>query len=322
MGVRQNRNVGRQQVDYGVGARNEQIAITFRPIAIELAKAQARINRNALQVDTRNFFYFRRRRAGRLCSCILGNESTPSSTCMVCFGTGYVGGYDKYGTATEVLDVTTPGLILTNVHADYNADTRPTFFRLDDDARVGTIQAAIPLRTGSGYVDVLQAYDNASVIPGAVVEIQCRPRGTATWLPLSTPLVENILAQKTCDVLDVIVYMKRKSTRSDSPAFSHFFLRYGLTSRPSAVVLGDIPKHNETVTVKEFGFEEELGELSVFVDNRIVTYKRDDILYHIDKKKFWALTTVQPNISMGLCLNSDLTARYVQPYEIATRIPL
>lgn len=322
MGVRQNRNVARQQVDYGIGARNEQLALTSRPIALELAKAQARINRNALQVDTRSFYYFRRKRAGRICSCMLGNESTPHSTCLICFGTGYVGGYDKFGTATEVVDVTSPDLVMTNVHATYETGTRPTFFALDDDSRVGTIQARVPLRVGSGYVDVLQAFDNAAVVPGSVVEVSCRPHGTETWLPLSTAVVENILAQRSCSVLDVLVYMKRKSTRTESPLFSHFYLRYGLLSKPQAVVFADIPKHSETITVKEFGFDEEFGSLSMFVDNRITTYRRDDIFYHLDKKKWWALTETQPNISMGVCLNSDLTARYMQPYEIENRIPL
>jgi hypothetical protein len=193
---------------------------------------------------------------------------------------------------------------------------------LDDDARVGTITAQVPLRRGSGYVDTLQAFHNASIVPGAVVDVMCRPHGTQTWLPLSTAVVESVLAQKSCDILDVVVYMKRKSTRSESPKFSHFYLRYGLLSRKDSIILGDIPKHSESITVREFGFEEEFGSLTMFVDNRVTTYKRDDIFYHIDKNKFWSLEETQPNISMGLCLNSDLTLRYMQPYEIANKIPL
>ena len=322
MGVRQNRNVSRQQIDYGIGARNEQLAITSRPIAIQLAKAQARINRNAIKCDTRSFFYFRRRTAGRLCSCVLGNESTPASECQICFNTGYVGGYDKYGTATEVVDVTTPGLILTNVHANYESGSRPTFFALDSDARVGTVQATLPLRRGSGYVDVAQVYENASTITGAQIDVMCRPHGSNMWLPWSTPVIESILGTRSCDELDVIVYMKRKSIRSDSPLLSHVYLRYGLLSKQNAIVLADIPKHSETVSAKEFGFDEEFGSLTMFVDNTIVTFSSDDFFYHLDKKKFWKLTEVQPNISMGICLNSDLTARYMQSYEIATRIPV
>ena len=322
MGIRQHRHVARQQVDYGIGARNEQLAITSRPIALELAKAQARMNRNALQCDTRSFYYFRRRRGGRICSCMLGNESTPASTCLICFNTGYVGGYDKYGTATEILDVTTPGLILTNVHADYDANTRPVFFKLDDDAHIGTIQATIPLRRGSGYVDVLQGYDTASTIPGAIVDVMCRPKGSNTWLQLKTEVVENILAQASCDELEIIVYMKRKSRRTESPLFSHLYIRYGLLKRESSIILADIPKHSETTTATEFGFNEEFGELTMFVDNTITTYSNNDFFYHIDKKKFWHLVDVSPNISMGICLESDLTARYIQDYEIATRIPL
>lgn len=322
MGVRQNRNVTRQQIDYGIGARNEQLAHTSRPIALALAKAQARINHNALQCDTRKFYYFRRRRAGRLCSCVLGNESTPSSKCQICYNTGYVGGYDKYGTATEVLDVTTPGLVLMNVHANYESGTRPVFFALDDGARLGTVQATLPLRRNAGYVDIAQVYSNAVMVPGSTVDVLCRPHGSNTWLQFTTSVLEGILQTQSCDELDVIIYIKRKSFRSESPLVSHVYLRYGLFSRQKSLVLADIPKHSETVTGTEYGFNEEFGSLSMFVDNTIVTYSIDDFFYHLDKKKFWHIQEVQPNISMDICLNTDITARFMQNYEIATLIPL
>jgi hypothetical protein len=76
------------------------------------------------------------------------------------------------------------------------------------------------------------------------------------------------------------------------------------------------------VTGTEFGFNEEFGSLSMFVDNTIVTYSIDDFFYHLDKKKFWHIQEVQPNISMNICLNTDITARFMQNYEIATLIPM
>lgn len=327
MGLRQQRqnrhaNTFRDSSADRVYARNDQLAITSRTIGMNLAKQQARMNRNALLVDTRNFYYFRRRSSGRLCSCVLGDESTPNSTCLVCYNTGFVGGYDKYGTCTEVIDVTHPSIVLTNVHPNYEEATRPVHFRLDDDAKLGTIQATIPLRTNSNsYVDALQVYSNAAVLEDrGVIDTMCREHGSNTWLQFNTANVWNILHTSSATAIDVIVYMKRKSLKSVSPALSHIVVRYGLMPEAKSIVHADIPRNTESITLQEYGFEEQFGTLSMFMDNTIQTFSIDDFFYYIDKAKFWKITEVQPFYSMGMHISFDLTARHLQPFEIATQM--
>ena len=330
MGVRQyrqNRQVNNFR-DSGdkVYARNDQLAITSRPIGQYLAKQQAKMNRNALQVDVRSFYYFRRRTSGRLCSCMLGDENTPHSTCLICFNTGYTGGYDKYGTATEVVDTTHPSLILTNVHANYEDATRPVFFKLDEDAKVGTVQATINIRkSNNNYVDVLQVYSNVATLgadSGAVVDTLCREHGTNTWLPFTFDNMQAIFNTASAAQVDLVVYMKRKSTRAPSPVLSHIYIRYGLLPQDQCIINADIPRNTESITMLEYGFEEQFGSITLFTDNTIQTYSIDDYVFYLNKKKFWKLTEVQPFYSMGMHVSFDLTARYMQQFEMATQVPV
>lgn len=323
---RQDRNVHLFQ-DNGnrVQARNEQLAITSRPIAMHLAQQQARINRNALQCDTRSFYYFRRRTSGRLCSCMLGDENSPNGTCLICFNTGFVGGYDKYGTQTEIVDSTHPSLVLTNVHGNYDSGTRTTFLVLDDDAKVGMVQATIDIRkTNNNYVDQLLTYDNASALRGdGTIDYLCREHGTNTWLQWNTTNVQTILNTPSATKLEVCIYLRRRSLNvPTSPVFSHVYVRYGLLPQKQAVINADIPRSTETITMQEYGFDEQIGTIQMFVDNTVTTYTIDDFFYYVEKQKFWKLSEVQPLFTMGIYTSSDLTARYMQKYEIATQVPV
>lgn len=328
MGIRQfrrDRNVNQfQDKSDRVYARNDQLSLTSRDIGMHLAKQQAKMNRNALEVDTRMFYYFRRRSSGRMCSCMLGDENTPHSTCQICFNTGFVGGYDKYGTCTEIIDVTHPALVLTNTHAAYEDNTRPVFFKLDKDARIGTIQATISIRkTNHNYIDVLQVYSNASSLEGSgIVDVMCKEHGTNTWLQFNTSTISNILANPSADSIDILVYMKRKSLNAPSPVLSHIYVRYGLLPRARSILHADIPRNTETITMQEYGFEEQFGTITMFMDNTVQTYTIDDFFYYLDKKKFWKITESQPLYTMGMHLNFDITARYMQQFEIQTSTPI
>ena len=102
---------------------------------------------NAVLTDRRYFLYYRRRRTGRRCSCFL-TETSPENQCPICVGTGIVGGFDKFGTITEILDYTTPNLIMVNVEPNFKEDTRPVYLKLIDGKDEGYI-------TGSGISSLM-----------------------------------------------------------------------------------------------------------------------------------------------------------------------
>lgn len=84
----------------------------------QLAPRIAQHSSNAILSDRESFYYYKRKSNGRRCSCF-GEESNPDSDCRICYGTGLVGGYDKYGTAMEIVDYTKPYLIAVNTDFDF-----------------------------------------------------------------------------------------------------------------------------------------------------------------------------------------------------------
>lgn len=88
----------------------------------QLAHRIAQKSSNAGYSDRREFFYYKRKSNGRRCSCY-GEEISPDSDCGVCYGTGFAGGYDKYGTHTEIIDFTRAKIFTYNVNIDYSVRT-------------------------------------------------------------------------------------------------------------------------------------------------------------------------------------------------------
>lgn len=88
----------------------------------QLADRIAQKSSNAGMSDRREFFYYKRKTNGRRCSCY-GDELSADSDCGVCYGTGFVGGYDKYGTFTEIIDFTRPKVFAVDTLLDYDART-------------------------------------------------------------------------------------------------------------------------------------------------------------------------------------------------------
>ena len=71
-------------------------------------------NRQAILVDPHHFHFFQRKKQGRRCSCFQV-ETSPDGLCQVCFGTGVVAGYEKFGTVSDMYDVSFPRIRAVNV---------------------------------------------------------------------------------------------------------------------------------------------------------------------------------------------------------------
>ena len=112
---------------------------------------------NAVLSDRREFLFYRRKRNGRRCSCY-ETETSPDNQCPVCIGTGIVGGYEKHGTITEVLDYTTPNLVMVNVEPNFDEDTRPVYLRLQENAQRGYVEGVLPIKNNIGKVENFMLY--------------------------------------------------------------------------------------------------------------------------------------------------------------------
>lgn len=118
------RNTG-THVNQRVGSYSDtdhKVDAVHAVIKDQLAYRIAQKSSNAGMSDRRAFFYYKRKTNGRRCSCY-GDELSPDSDCGVCYGTGFVGGYDKYGTFTEVIDFTRAKIFTYNTRLDFDVKT-------------------------------------------------------------------------------------------------------------------------------------------------------------------------------------------------------
>lgn len=115
-GTHNNQRIGAySNTDHKVDAVHEVIK---DQLAYRIAQKSA----NAGMSNRRIFFYYKRKNNGRRCSCY-GDELSPDSDCSVCYGTGFVGGYDKYGTFTEIIDFTRSKIFAYNTRLDFDVKT-------------------------------------------------------------------------------------------------------------------------------------------------------------------------------------------------------
>lgn len=309
--------VSRNEPDYVTRTKTDHMVTHTREIAQELALRAAQQVDNALSVDTRWFYYYRRRNVGRRCSCVSGEQSQASATCSVCYGTSVVGGYDKYGTWTEVVDCTYPGLDLINVVN--KPEPRPSRLVLDPLATTGVVQARVRIRPNAGYID------NFHVAMSGAVTITMRGSNSATWVPATS---DNLPSLLNAQYIDFRIRLHRSSIREQSPTFLKLFLRYGLLPKSEIQLPGDIPPNTESISLQEYGFDEQFGTINCVMGSaghgrtsKITTFSNEDFLYNLERARYWKITEVKPNYALGVYMSFDLTARWVQSYEVYRKFP-
>lgn len=322
MGVRQYRPNTRSQHSQDDGdrvyTRTDHMSEHTRDMALVMVKQIAQMTDNALGVDTRWFYYYKRRTAGRRCSCALAENNAPSSNCKVCYGVGIVGGYDKYGTRSETLDVTYPGFSFVNVTTRPNP--LPSALILEDGATRGIIRGSLKLSNNAGYMD------SFSITSKGNVQVRVRATGATTWQIASTLVLTSLLSSNS---LDFEIQLDRDHPTDPTPVFLKMYVRYGLLPKDEIKIPGDLPPNTESVSLQEYGYDEQFGTVQIIMGssgknrtNRITTFTIDDFLYYIERGRHWKITEVKPNYALGFFTSFDLTARWVQSYERYKEFPV
>jgi hypothetical protein len=128
--------------------------------------------------------------------------------------------------------------------------------------------------------------------------------------------------------LDFEITLKRETTRDPSPRFLKWFIRYGVLPKDECTIPGDLPTNTESVSLQEYGYDEQFGSVQIVMGaagknrtGRITTFTIDDFLFYIERSRYWKLTEVKPNYALGLFTSFDLTARWVQKYEVYQKFP-
>ncbi len=269
----------------------------------ELAPRIQTMSANALLTDRREFYYYKMKKTGRRCSCYVV-ENSPNKQCLICFGTGIVGGFEKFGTFSETLDYTTPNLVMVNMEPTLLEDTRPVFFKLSDGFNTGYVEGVFPLVQNVKTIDTYMLYQPL-FNHGAKIKA-FDPTGASAYIAKCEDWEPFLLFDKVRVRVEFTRDPKQKNL------FSHLYLRYKTAQKQ--IIFGDIPRSEENLSATQFGFIDAYSEITVFFDGKtVLNFENEDLLYRLSDGKRFKFTTINPNLVAGTLTSWDTRCRYLIP---------
>lgn len=268
-------------------------------------------------VETSLYFYSRvPKGAGRRCSCF-DIEVSPNSACRCCYGTGTVGGYEKYGTHTAVFDVTHPAVRAVNVIPDYDRRSRPRQFVLVPGATTGHVVTRIYLNTNIGEVDHIFALTD--IPAGTDINALIRAPSETEFVVFT----ETTLKQRLVNPwVDIKIKLARASVATESPRFGLLFFRYNRLQTDSLIIKANKPRERKANMAQEFGMTDEWQEQQFWLDNTLRKITTEDWLAHIADGTRWKILGVTDYAPERKLVSWDLEAKLIQQYEARNIFPL
>jgi hypothetical protein len=273
--------------------------------------------KQALNVVPDIFRFYQRAYTGRRCSCFSHLETSPSASCIVCFGTGNTGSYQLHGHRTEVFEATAPSSTV-NVVLDFDQVTRPLSFRLLNQATRGYIDFTMAV---SGGINVCTLASLHALAPrGTRVQAAVRLFTEPDFTPLSIDAITDRLQQaQTSGGIQLRVILERDAISTSSPKFSLLRVRY--QTLEDDTVRADIPRSAEGNRSSEFGFFDDVDTKSMYLDSTLRSVTSEDLFRQVNTGKLWRVFRVNPNAPGGLLTSWDLEIRLVQGTERYASIP-
>ncbi len=273
-----------------------------------------RRSRNAVAVDRVDFYFYQRKQAGRRCSCF-AVEQAPAADCLICHGTGYVGGYDKFGCETDVVDYTRPGLRCINVEGNFDEKTRPVMFRLMERALYGVIEFDMEVRANVKMVDALQLQESRRDRRHSRVTAELYQCGA--WVALTDAALSRALYGTS---IRGRITMERDNLNVPSPLLTQLLMRYRKLDKPR--VHADIPRRRRSVILEEFGVAPTAEMMNLFLADNPRSVSTEDIFIMCNEGSRWKVVDESENKPGGILTSHDVMVRLVQPYEPYSRIPI
>ena len=273
--------------------------------------------RDAVAVDRVDTFFFQRKQNGRRCSCFIV-ESSPDWLCPVCFGTGTVGGYTKFGTVDVTIDSTHPSLRMINVRPLYELNTRPVLLGLDDSALNGYIEVDVNVRQSTGILDLW----NMNIRESNMTEFNnitalVKTETESTFVPITEQNLNDRIAQQH---LVFRFELSRRTLSDKNPIFCNFYLRAKLID--NLVVRVDIPRDRESITLAEFGIFNSWTTISAYFDSTMPRIHVEDFIFRCRDQELWKVVDSSPNRPLDILTSHDATLRLIQEDESYTIFPV
>jgi hypothetical protein len=272
-------------------------------------------NRQAILVDPHHFHYFQRKKQGRRCSCFK-IETSPDALCQLCFGSGIVGGYEKFGTIGEWFDSTYPRIRAVNVRQNFEAQTRPVMFSLIEGAVLGYVEFDWEIRSSRRKLDLFQVMSRDVGECGQVKALIRSSREDRF-----VPMTNQSLGERLCEHQAVIrVELSRKDPSQNHPVLSHVYVRYLLIDDPR--VRMDVPRRTESVTLAEYGVFDSFTTITGWITDEVRKIGTEDFFRRIDDGTFWKAIESQSNLPLNQVTSHDIVLRLCQEFESYRKFPI
>ena len=264
-------------------------------------------NKRAVETVPILLYFYQSVRAGRRCSCF-DIETSPDGLCEACYGTGVVGGYQKYGTTLHITDVTHPNICTSNVIPDWKSRRKPIPFKLIDGARHGSIETRIYLTSNTGELDAL--YANYWLEPGSSLAANMKAPSDTNWVALNR---ENV-TQRLCNPwIDIKVDLDRISPTNPSPLLKTVYIRY--KNIHENVIKANIPRVEKSDLLGEIGLSDNWENQLFWLDNTIKTITTEDFFASVEGDSRWKIYGVREFAPHGQLVSWDIQAKVIQEYQ-------
>lgn len=268
------------------------------------------INRahNALKANPFFMDVYLKLRAGRRCSC-WGKGETPDGYCVSCFKAGYVGGYEKFGCQTELIDSTHPDLSLINVLPDSKCGRVPVPLTLTSKAVFGVVELKVKLFPNSGLLDLFRVY--ATTPKGSGVKVLVKRVDEDNFVPATD---ESITSRLGAGVLLVRIELSRKTLSTTAPYLKAIRLRYQVRGkeRSEVRVPMNIPMGEDAFQLQDLGIWETFTTLQLFTDNTLKAIKSEDFIHNPRDNRRFMIYNAKKFDPTNTTVSWLLTARFVQ----------
>ena len=250
------------------------------------------------------FYYYRKKRTGRRCSCFTA-ETSPDGYCQICYGAGFVGGWDMHGCRTEVIDTTAPDLKIVNLKVDYNI--RPATFVLTDGTRQGFLETHIDLIRNINVTQFIQLVVGNQKA-GSSVKAFIRAPSEVLYVPLNDQSLEARLGNNR---IFIRIEMQRNNTAIPSPRLSQLMLRYQLI--PIVHMYADMNLAEESFELGDLGFTDAFSQLNLYVPPSFDHLNNEDFLIRMSDRKRFKVTRFERNAVSEILLSHRVMARLLIP---------
>lgn len=296
-------------------SRTDHYDYKVRYMAEDMMRRVAKMQSNNLTVDTRLFWLYTRLRNGRRCNCFKGVSCEADGECPICFGTGIVGGYEKFGTHTEMID-TTRRVNCVNVIPDFGNPMLPPLFRLDNDSLQGYFETDVEIGYTIGKMDYYNEFiSNINASAKIKVYVKALDR-SSDYVVSNTNSIESLLTSGS-RLLRFKVVFSRSNLSTKSPYLSHIMIRYQRKPSNIFTLRADIPPiQNSATWDANGGSTDSFTSLQIILDPAVFSnYTSDDWLWEVEKNLRWKCYEVEKKRQVTTLTQISLQCNLIQEYE-------